>query len=251
MVFFNKNHHIHFKDLYFAGDLIERLGEDCPTKYFKFLGTMIDDQLNWTYHLLSLKSKLNSANFALAQIKNSLPLFARKAIYESLGKSHLNFSNIIFGACKQSLLNNLQSTQNKLIRNLANKKYNCHTDPLYKDLGQIKVTDLIKINRATLVKKFKIGAVPFSIESLFPYKSDTSEMRIRNDEGNFATNNPGSYKTGLFPITEVLKTWNTLPLYYKNIHKLSLLKKSLTEHYLSKYESVCDKLNCYPCQQNT
>ena len=107
MLFFNQNHHIHYKNLYFAGDIIERIGEDCKIKSFKILGTLIDDQLNWVHHLNSLKNKLNSANFALAHVKNILPMFARKAIYESLAKSHLNFCNVIYSVCKQTLLNKI------------------------------------------------------------------------------------------------------------------------------------------------
>ena len=215
------------------------------------MGTLIDDQLNWGHHIASIKSKLNSANFALAQVKNFLPIHARKAIYESLGKSHLNFSNIIYGASKQILLNGLQSSQNKLIRNLANKKYNSHADPIYKDLGQAKVTDLIKMNRITLVRKFKLGLTPSSLEPLFTYKSNTDEMRIRNDDGNFATKDNGSYKIGLFPMNETLKSWNALPTHLKNIPKLKSLKSALLEHYISLYDTECLEANCYPCQQNT
>ena len=79
------------------GDSIERLGDDCSTKSFKFLGILIDDQLSWHHHLASIKSKLN---FALAQVKHSLPLFIREAIYESLGKSHLSFYDTISGKMK-------------------------------------------------------------------------------------------------------------------------------------------------------
>ena len=111
MLFYNQKHHIHFKNLYFAGDIIERIGEDCKTKSFTLLGTLIDDQLNWSHHLSSLKNKLNSANFAIAQVKNILPLFARKYIYESLAKSHLNFCNVIYGACKQTVINKLEQLQ--------------------------------------------------------------------------------------------------------------------------------------------
>ena len=102
-----------------------RIGEDCKVKSFKFVGTLIDDQLTWSHHLSALKNKLNSANFALAQVKSLLPLFARKSIYESLAKSHLNFSNCIYGACKQTLVNKLEQQQKKLIRNLACKKNSC------------------------------------------------------------------------------------------------------------------------------
>ena len=111
MLFHNHKNHIHFKKLFFAGDGIERIGEDCTTKSFKFLGVLIDDQLRWHHHLSSLKLKINSANYALAQVKYQIPLFARQAIYESLCKSHLNFSNIIYGSAKASLINGLESAQ--------------------------------------------------------------------------------------------------------------------------------------------
>ena len=186
----------------------------------------------------------------MAQVKYSLPYFARKTIYESLVKSHLNFSNIIFGACKQSYLNTLQSSQNKIVRNLASKKYNVHADPFYQDLGLVKLYDLIKINRIILVKKYKQGLVPQSVEPLFCYKTDTGERRIREDEGNFATLDTSNYSIGLFPMNEVCKTWNNLPIGLKNIPQINLLKKHLAEYFINKYDTICTKVNCYPCKQN-
>ena len=115
MLFYNQKYHIHYQKLYFAGDAIERLGEDCKVKSFTFLGVLIDDQLLWHHHLASLKLKLNSGNYALAQVKYLLPLFARIAIYESLCKSHLSFINVIHGSARQTLVNELESLQEKVI----------------------------------------------------------------------------------------------------------------------------------------
>ena len=95
-----------------------------------------------------------------------LPLFARNSIYESLAKSHLNFGNLIYGACKINLLKELESTQNKLLRNLTNKKYNCHADPLYKKTGQHKAAELIKINQSIFVKKHKKNVLPATLDGL-------------------------------------------------------------------------------------
>ena len=52
----------------------------------------------------------------------------------------------------QTLVAGLESLQKKVIRNLVGKKYNCHANPIFTDLGQLKLTDLVKLNRATLVK---------------------------------------------------------------------------------------------------
>ena len=152
ILFYNQNHHIHFDNLIFGGQIIERIGEDCPTKYFKFLGNLIDDTLTWSYHISSIIKKLNSANYALAQTKNYLPLFARKLIYESLAKSHLTFSCNIYGASKINLINKLEKVQKKLIRNLAGKKYNCHTGPILKELNLTLVSEIIKTNQILFIK---------------------------------------------------------------------------------------------------
>jgi len=250
MLFYNKKHHIHFSNLTFAGDLIERIGEDCKVKSFKFLGTLIDDQLSWGHHLSSLKNKLNSANFALAQVKNLLPLFARKSIYESLAKSHINFSSCIYGACKQTLINKLEVQQKKLIRNLASKKFHAHANPLFKNLGLVKASDLIKINQVVLLKKFKKGFLPSTIEPLFTYKSDANERLTIGYLDQFATILPGRYHIGLFPISEACKTWNSCPVGIKNQLKLKQVKSMLNDFYISKYEVDCSNINCYPCTQS-
>ena len=46
MLFHTQLTHIHIQNVVFAGDNVERPGEDCKTTYFKFLGLLIDDQLN-------------------------------------------------------------------------------------------------------------------------------------------------------------------------------------------------------------
>ena len=60
ILFYNKKQHIHFENLSFGGQNIERIGEDCPTKSFKFLGHLVDDQLTWKYHInhIAKKNKL-------------------------------------------------------------------------------------------------------------------------------------------------------------------------------------------------
>ena len=100
ILFYNKKHHTHFGTLLFGNQTIERIGEDCPTKTFKFLRHVLDDLLTWKYHLKHISKKISSANFALAQCKNLLPFSARKHIYMSLVHSHLNWGSNLFGATK-------------------------------------------------------------------------------------------------------------------------------------------------------
>ena len=49
---------------------IERIGQDCKESSFKFVGVKIDEFLNWKDHILTVKSKLASATFALSRVRN-------------------------------------------------------------------------------------------------------------------------------------------------------------------------------------
>ena len=84
---------------------MDRVGENCKEKTFKFLGHILDDRLSFSGHIDHISSKLISANFALAKNKNVLPLDIRKIIYRCLFESQLNFGSIIYGAANQTILN--------------------------------------------------------------------------------------------------------------------------------------------------
>ena len=50
-IVFSSNKHIHHSTLKFGNVILERIGSDCPTKNFKFLGHILDDKLVWDDHI--------------------------------------------------------------------------------------------------------------------------------------------------------------------------------------------------------
>ena len=77
---------------------IERKGEVCKTKIFKFVGNKLDKHLTWSYYLnhvrAKLRGKLSAANYALSRIKNLLQTNIKLDIYNALFKRHLEFELI-------------------------------------------------------------------------------------------------------------------------------------------------------------
>ena len=51
---------------------IERVGTGCKNESFKFVGVYLDENLNWNYHLKSVKHKTSSAVFVISSVKNIL-----------------------------------------------------------------------------------------------------------------------------------------------------------------------------------
>ena len=66
----------------------------------------------------------------------------------------------------------------------------------------VKASDLIKINQTVLIKQFKKGYLPQTIEPLFHFKSDADERLTNGYQNQFATELPGHCKIGLF------REWN-------------------------------------------
>ena len=93
----------------------------------------------------------------------------------------------------------------------------------------VKVSDLIKINQIIMVKKFKKGFLPPTIEPLFTYKSDANERLTKGHQDHFAAQLQGNYNIGLFPINEASKAWNTCPPGIKNLPKLKQSKFRVIE----------------------
>ena len=81
-------------------------------KEVRFLGVIVDEKLNWSAHIKTLKSKIG----ILCKIKKLLPIQAKMQIFQSLIQSHLNYCSIVWGFTAKSNIESLFRIQKKGIR---------------------------------------------------------------------------------------------------------------------------------------
>ena len=82
-------------ELKIGNEIIERIGENCKTKYFKFVGIHLDEHINWKYQINHVHAKLASANYAISSSKHFLPRKIRLTLYNSLFRlGGFNFKQI-------------------------------------------------------------------------------------------------------------------------------------------------------------
>ena len=141
---------------------VDRVGSNCKEKYFKFVGHVLDEKLTWVGHVEHICKKLSSANFAINSSKNFLPLHIRKMIYYSLFDSHLNFGNLLWGCADKKLLGKIDVLQKRCIRNVGLKKYKAHTEPIFKELNILKVSDKISFAKSVFMHQYKNNKLPIS-----------------------------------------------------------------------------------------
>ena len=89
IIFHNKaNKTKHSLDLNING---ENLKQNVSTKY---LGLLIDDQLNWKHHIEHLNKKLAKGVGIICKLRHYMPRETLKNIYFSFIQSHLNYGII-------------------------------------------------------------------------------------------------------------------------------------------------------------
>ena len=230
---------------------VDRIGENCKEKYFKFVGHVLDDRLTWVGHIEHVCKKLASANFALNSSKNFLPLKVRKMIYHSLFDSHLLFGNLLWGCASNKLLDKVGNLQKRCIRNVSLKSFRAHTEPIFKNLEILNLSDKLAFSKSVFMHQYRNNKLPVSFSDLFTEITCTDERQTRHNDYNYM-NTPAT-KTYLesFPYKKFVSNWNSLSIDLKSTADAAEFQQLLKEHFLANYSNniQCD-VPCFSCGTN-
>ena len=119
----------------------------------KFLGIMIDSQLNWKSHINYISSKISKNIAILKFLKFTFPKEILKTLYLSLVLPYFNYCNIVWGAADKSLLEPLVVLQKKSLRIINKVNYLDHTDPLFLEMKLLKLCQIYKLNCLLFIYK--------------------------------------------------------------------------------------------------
>ena len=127
--------------------------------HIKYLGVIIDENINWKPHIDYLAKKLRYVVLILSKIRGVANLKLRKIIYFALFQSRLQYCLSVFGGTYKTTLKPLQTLQKKAIRLITNSERFSHTAPLFSEtkiltLGQLYIFRCVKyyIRKPNFVK---------------------------------------------------------------------------------------------------
>ena len=149
---------------------IERVTE------FNFLGLTINEHLTWKSHAAKVANKISRTLGVMNRLKRYLPLSALKTMYDSLILSQLQFGITCWGF----EWNRIFKLQKRAVRIMSNSKYNSHTEPLFKELKLLKISDIFKIQCMKFWYKFKNKTLPSFFKSFFKYNYEMHDKNTRN-----------------------------------------------------------------------
>ena len=130
----------------------------------KFLGTWVDQNLNWKTHVDKLILRITSRNALLKRGKRMINQHALKTMYYAQIHSIIQYGIVIWGnMISKSQLHKLQKVQNVSVRQLDNK---LHTDEIYKKNKIPKIGQLIKIENAKIWHKQQSNTLPHRLQTV-------------------------------------------------------------------------------------
>ena len=198
----------------------------------KFLGTMIDPTLTYECHVDYVCAKLNSAYFAILNLKNTLDEVGLMSVYYSLAYSHIS-CNVISWGCS-SMCDRVLASQKRILRLIFNLKpmESCRTTFMTK-----------KILTFFGIYIYKCAAFVIKNKPLFKILGSTGHYNVRNNNTLLVP----KHKTSMYkdsPTYNCIKIYNKLPKELKSLHNQKCLNKLKTFLCRKAFYSLDEFMRC-------
>ena len=214
----------------------------------KFLGVWVDEGLKWTGQIEKVRSKVGRL---LGILGRSLAVLGGKQIrklYDALVLPHLQYCLIVWGDFENSrnktLGESLLKYQKKFLGLITETKGRYHSEPLFSQLGILKIQDMHKQQLRVHAWKFRHGRLP---------ENQANMLRNVSSVHKYATR---SAKAGLFVSTQdhrsigyrIPSEWLSLAGSLKDMGSLTGFKRKSKDSLLAQYKSFkCKEPNCFVC----
>ena len=137
------------------------------TKTIKFLGYMIDENLNWSSHIQYLRSKIGKMLGILTKLQKTLNTNALRNLYFTFIHAYLTNGLTVWGSADKKYLDPLIKNQKKAIRIITFSPKNAHTSELFSQLRILPLPSLYNSLLAIFMFKVYHSSHPAIIQKLF------------------------------------------------------------------------------------
>ena len=244
MIFHRQQKRVKDLNITINGTIIERV------QSFNFLGITILESMSWANHLLFIKKKISKVIGILYSLKYTFPSEVLKTLYKSLVLSYINYGLLLWGV----EVKNLEVIQKRAIRLITGSNYIAHTEPLFIQLGLLKVQDIFKLRVLKFYYKLCYGTLPHYFNH---YREIIERQPVRPLRQHLI--HPPFLRTvyaECTPLYQLIKLINIL----KTDKCDTILEKLATQNcsysgfsyhivnrYLNAYDPICKLKHCFVC----
>jgi hypothetical protein len=203
----------------------------------KFLGVILQENLNWNIHISTLVNKLSKNLGILKTIQHKLNTNILYMLYNTLIYPYLQYCNIAWASQHSKSVENLFTVQKKAIRIICKTAWNSHTAPLFFKLNTLKLSD---------INNLQIGCLMFNVinKQLPPFLSQNF-MPNASIHSYFTRQSTNIHVDGTrttlrkYTIAHLGPTlWNALPTFIKSKPSIHAFKSSYKKFLILNYNST-------------
>ena len=214
----------------------------------RFLGVWVEGDLGWVGHIEQVGAKVGRLLGVVGRASSVLSGGSLLALYNGLVLPHLQYCLMVWGdfrGCRNVVLaDTLLRYQKQFARLSAGRRGRCHADPLFAQLGMLKVGDLYRQQLRAHAWRFWRGMLPPNQASMLGRVGDVHGHATR------------AARSGLFVSTRdhqavgyrVPREWGSLTEAQRASPSLAALKRGSRAGFLAGYGAfVCRGVGCGVC----
>ena len=195
--------------------------------YVKYLGVLIDSNLTWKQHILSISSKISKSLGIISRLRHFVPTDTLLSIYRSLIQPYITYGIAVWGQAAQTNLDKLIILQKRALRLIHFAPYRSHAIPLFIHYNILPLNFQYCKSVCTIMHDVSNNSLPANISNLFLYPAQVHSYNTRFSEiGNFnikySRTNHLKHSFSIFGA----RIWNSIPQSIR-IHSKHKFKDSL------------------------
>ena len=151
----------------------------------KYLGTTLDDELTWQYHIQIVAKKLSIAVGILSKLRHYVPKGVLIKVYYGIAYPYLLYSVTNWENAAKTHIQKIQVLQNRQIKIISNTfKFKTKLLPLYQELNILKFHNIYRLEVIKFMNKHKNGKLPALFNDYFTWTSKVHNHMTRQASKN-------------------------------------------------------------------
>ena len=154
---------------------------------YKYLGVVIDKNLNWKSHVDYISTKISKACGVLSKLRHFMSSKILVEIYHALVHSYLRYGIITWGNASDTTLKPIQTLINRVIRIITFAPFGrIELEPLYKELQILNLKNTFYLETSKFMFKLENDMLPQRFANHFenePFTSHKSSYALRCNRG--------------------------------------------------------------------
>ena len=147
----------------------------------KYLGIIIDKNLNWNSHIQYVSTKLARAAGIIFKVRKKVPQKVLLLLYHSIAATYLRSGIASWGGAGATALGKLQRLQNKIVRYMTFSGRTENVTTEYKNMNILKLHDIYRFEIAKFMYRHSKSSLPLTFDEYFRPINHHQNTRLRSD----------------------------------------------------------------------